>query len=220
MPRTSLSDKTEGINRIFVHMRTFILFLSTAFLFTACPSDQNDTSYLSDIERVQNNGMDLPDPQQNMFGTIRYRLSNLFVPAYLNDYVLADEYDVRMNADLNLYFSIERFSLSEAESIRFKFDDSEISLMDAVHDHYAIKRNASLEDATVSIKKTVPENVAFPGVMQTMSGVAFKNADTNTYFFATLNLEDQIVVVQLIGKTENMGYLYDDFLDILASLSV
>lgn len=201
-------------------MRTFIVFLSAAFLFTACPSDQKGATYLSDIERLQNNGMDLPDPQQNMFGSVRYRLSNLFVPAYLNDYVLADEYDVRMNADLNLYFSIERFNLSEAESIRFKFEDSEISLMDAVHDHYAIKRNASLEDATVSIKKPVPEKVAFPGVMQTMSGATYTKAEANTYFFATLDLEDQIVVVQLIGKTENMGFLYDDFLDILASISV
>lgn len=120
---------------------------------------------------------------------------------------------------MNLYFSIERFSEMEAEGIRYRFDNDEISLLDAVHDNYAIKRNASLEEATISIKKSVPESVGFPGVMQTISGENYSGLPANTYFMASLEINDDIYVVQLIGKEENMGYLYDDFIEIISSIS-
>lgn len=198
----------------------FSLILISVVL-TGCPSDEsNGRANLSDLEKLQNNGMDFPNIERFDFGGLRYRLSNLFYNSGYTGFVLADDYDVKVNDELNLYFSIERFTLSDAESIRYEFDIDSMSLLDAVHDNYAIKRNASLEEATISIKKAVPESVGFTGVMQTISGVNYEDIPPNTYFFASLEVGDDIIVVHLIGKEENMGYLYDDFIDIISSISL
>ncbi|XOV67243.1 MAG: hypothetical protein ACFHU9_16630 [Fluviicola sp.] len=199
----------------------FSLVLAS-FILTGCPRDEEiePALYKTDLERIQENGMDFPDVRRFYFSGVRFRLSTLFLRSYYTEFVLADDYEVRAIDELNLYFSIERFSESEAEGIRYRFDgDDEISLLDAVHDNYAIKRNASLEEATISIKKAVPETVGFPGVMQTISGESYEGNPANTYFMASLDIDNEIYVVQLIGKEENMGYLYDDFIDIISSIS-
>ncbi len=202
-------------------MKIQILFslVLASFLLTGCPRDEEPTAavYMSDLERIQKNNMDLPNSQRFTFSGIRYRLSNLFLQSYYSDFVLAEDFEVKSIDELNLYFSIERFNDVEAEGIRYQFDN-EISLLDAVHDNYAIKRNASLEEATISIKKAVPESVGFPGVMQTISGENYSGLAANTYFMASLDINGEIYVVQLIGKEENMGYLYDDFIEIISSI--
>lgn len=197
----------------------FSLILSSLVL-TGCPSERDEEAmYLSDLDRLQKNDMDFPDMQRFNFEGIRYRMSAMFYYSSFDDFVLADDYDVKVNHELNLYFSIEKFSSSDAESIRYQFDDEEISLLDAVHDNYAIKRNSTLEEATISIKKTVPESVGFPGVIQTISGVNYEGIPANTYFFSSLDIDGEIYVIQLVGKEENMGYLYDDFLEIISSVT-
>ncbi len=194
-----------------------------SLVLTGCPGDREEevdpATYMTDLERIQKNNMDLPDNQRFYFSGIRYHLSNLFQRTYSHDFVLADDYEVKVIHEMNLYFSIERFSESEAEGIRYQFDNDEISLLDAVHDNYAIKRNSSLEKATISIKKSVPESVGFPGVMQTISGKNYSRRSGNTYFMASLDINNDIYVIQLIGKEENMGYLYDDFIEIISSIS-
>ncbi|MCR9173036.1 MAG: hypothetical protein NXI10_11115 [bacterium] len=189
---------------------------------TGCPGDEEEpvAIYKTNLERIQENNMDLPDPQRFTFGGVRYDISELFLSSYFDAFVLADEYQIRSIDELNLYFSIERFPEVEAEGIRYQFDNEEISLLDAVHDSYAIKRNASLEEATISIKKPVPESVGFPGVIQTISGENYRGLPSNTYFMASLDVSGDIYVVQLIGKAENMGYLYDDFIEIISSISL
>jgi len=165
--------------------------------------------------------MDLPNPMKYYFNGVQYRLSTIFLPHYNDNYVISPMHDIKINPELNLHFSIESFSLNDAEGYRFSFGDSEdITLLDAVHDHYAIKRNESLAEAKVNIKKNVPKSVGFPGYIQVISGSVYRQNEPNSYFFATLELEDQFLVVQLIGKEENMGYLYDDFLEILSSISL
>ena len=189
-------------------------------MLSGCPSDRESVIQKSDLERLQKNNMDLPDQRSHYFHGINYKLSNLFQTTYYQDFVLSDVHEIKTIASLNLYFSIESFNKSKAEAIRFKFDDENLSLLDAVHDHYAIQRNSTLKDATVSIKKEVPKSVGFPGVMQTISGATYKGVQGNTYFFATIDLKEKIIVVQLIGKEENMGYLYDDFIEIISSISI
>lgn len=195
-------------------------FLLVAFVLAGCPGENQSPVYLSDLEKLQKNNMDFPDLRPQYFNGVRFKLSDLFRRTYYDQFVLSDNYDIRVINELSLYFSIESFSLSDAESIKYNFENEEISLMDAVHDNYIIKRNASLEEATISIKKAAPKSVGYPCMMQTISGVYDYDDLANTYFLATLDLEDQIVVVQLIGKKENMGYLYDDFIDILSSISL
>lgn len=193
-----------------------------ALVLTGCPGNREEPidPYKTNLERIQENDMDFPDNRRYYFSGVRYRLSELFRRSYRDDFVLAEDYEVRWISDLNLYFSIERFSESEAMEIMYRFDNDDIPLLDAVHDNYAIKRNASLEEATISIKKSVPESVGFPGVMQTIIGKNYQSQPANTYFLASLEIDGEIFVVQLIGKEENMGYLHDDFIDIISSIEL
>ena len=205
-------------------MKIQVIFslILVSLVLTACPKEEPEQAQvpLTDLERIQLNNMDLPDERRHFFSGIRYRLSELFQRSNDDYFVLAEDYDVKLIYDLRLYFSIERFSEAEAIGIRYSFDYDSISLLNAVHDNYAIKRNASLEEATVSIKKAVPESVGFEGVMQTISGKNYFGNPANTYFMASLNVNNDIYVVQLIGKEENMGYLYDDFIKIISSISL
>ncbi|PWL30392.1 MAG: hypothetical protein DCO96_05265 [Fluviicola sp. XM-24bin1] len=217
---------TKGIKSYIRSVKFQLIFslVLASLVLTGCPDKEGEefdpAVLMTDLEKIQANNMDLPNSQRYTFGGIRYRLSELFRRTYKHDFVLADEYEVRVINQLNLYFSIERFSEYEAEGILYQFDNDEMSLLDAVHDNYAIKRNASLEKATISIKKAVPESVGYPGVMQTISGKNYSRRAGNTYFMATLDINGDIYVAQLIGKEENMGYLYDDFIDIISSISI
>jgi len=103
--------------------------------------------------------------------------------------------------------------------IQYAFDD-EISALDAVHDNYILKREASLEDAETGIKKELPETVKFPGFIQVIEGARSDYGTSSTYLTATLEIGGDYYVIQLIGKQENMGYLYDDFIDILSSVHI
>ncbi len=100
--------------------------------------------------------------------------------------------------------------------IQFAFDD-EISPIDAVHDNYILKREASLEDVETGIKKELPNSVKFPGYIQVVEGARSDYGEVSSYFTATLEIGNDYYVFQLIGKEGNMGYLYDDFIDILSS---
>ena len=84
---------------------------------------------------------------------------------------------------------------------------------------YLAKRIATLDQPTISIKKVVPERVKYPGYIQVISGSRYQNANPTSYFMATLEVEGTFYVFQLMGKKENMGYLHDDFIDIISSVS-
>ena len=200
---------------------TILTLFVSAFLLTGCPGGSSGGGgYLSDLERVQSNHMDFPSPRTRYFDGVRYKLSDIFYSHYNNDYVISDDYELAANNQLNIYFSIESFSFDDAEEFKFGFENiDDLSLLDAVHDHYAIRRNSTLEEATVSAKKSVPKEVAFPGVMQVITGSTYSHSPINSYFFATLELEDRILVIQLIGGEESMQYFYDDFIEILTSIS-
>jgi len=224
VPVQKLRDFQKGIKLYIRSVKVQVIFslILVSLVLTACPKDEAEQPLVrrTDLERIQKNNMDLPDNRRCLFGGIRYRLSELFLRSYNDDFVLANEYDVKVINELGLYFSIERYTEAEAIGIRYSFDNDSISLLNAVHDNYAIKRNASLEEATVSIKKAVPETVGFDGVMQTISGKNYLGNPANTYFMASLDINNEIYVVQLIGKEENMGYLYDDFIEIISSISL
>lgn len=161
--------------------------------------------------------MDFPDLQSQRYSILKYQLSRLFDQDYGVDYTVQDNADGFIIYQMDVHFSIERFENDEVEMIQFAFDD-EISAMDAVHDNYILKRQASLEDAETGIKKEVPNSVKFPGYIQVVEGARSDYGEVSSYFTATLEVGSEFYVLQLIGKEENMGYLYDDFIDILSSV--
>ncbi len=148
---------------------------------------------------------------------IDFMISDMFETDYSDNYVLTDDAKCMVVYGIDVNFSVEVFDASEAEVIQYSFDD-EISAFDAVHDHYVIKRQESLQTPVTSIKKKVPSSVGFPGYIQVIHGNDSDYGENSSYFTATLKVDDEYYVFQLIGVKENVGYLYDDFIDILSSV--
>lgn len=191
----------------------FISLISAFFLLTACPGSRRESA----LEQIQNNGMDFPDLRSQRFSVVKFQISRLFDRDYGVDYAIQDNAAGFVIYEMDLHFSIERFEQDEIEQIQFAFDD-EISPMDAVHDHYILKRESSLENVETGIKKELPKSVKFPGYVQVVEGARSDYGRTSSYLTATLEIGSDFYVFQLIGREENMGYLYDDFIDILSSV--
>lgn len=196
-------------------MKRVQLFLFPLLLLTltACPGN----SYEDARKKLYKNHMDLPDPIKVYHDGVRFKISELFEDSYDNSFVLKANALTKIIYDLDLNFSVEKFSKFEAESYKFAFSEN-TDLLNAVHDHYAIKRQNSLEKHFSSIKKSVSKKVGFNGVIQTIEGEEFEDDGELLYFMSTIQIDENYFVFQLIGKKENMGYLYDDFVDILNSI--
>lgn len=181
---------------------------------TACPPKRNNKD---ELKQIQDNHMDFPKLRKMYYNSIHYKLSELFSQDYNKSYVIQDVAETRAIYSMDLKFSIEVFTEDEAELMEYVFED-EINSFDAVHDNYVLKRASTLIDPMVSIKKETPSSVGFPGYIQVIEGSYYDYQDPLSYFTATLNIDGEYYVFQLIGKQENMGYLYDDFIDILSSV--
>lgn len=188
----------------------FILF----GVLTACPSTHK---YEEASKKLHKNKMDLPDPVMYEHDGVSYKISELFEENQDVNYVLKDDATTKIIYDLDLNFSVESFTKAEAEAFQFAFSDS-IDLLNSVHDQYVIKRENSLIEPRTSIKKIAPKKVGFPGIIQTIHGSTYEFGKETTYLMSTIEIGDKFFVFQLIGIKDNMGYLYDDFLDILNSI--
>lgn len=193
-------------------------FTSLVLLLTVlsgCPQ----TTYKSNLQKIQDNNMDLPELRDRRYKGIRFKLSDLFSHDYNNQYVIKDDAAIRVIYEIDVNFSLERFDADEAELFQFAFEE-EISALDAVHDNYVIKRLETFdEEGKASIKKSCPKEVKYPGYIQVLHGNGAYYGEPASYFMATLEIDGEYFVFQMIGKKENMGHLYDDFVDIIASVT-
>ena len=194
----------------FIHV--FFLFCLCGII-TACPG----SNYEDAQKKMQKNNMDLPNPIKQYHNGIHYKLSDLFENGYEKDFVIKDDATTKVIYELGLNFSVESFDKNEAKTFQFAFTDS-VDLLNAVHDQYVIKRQNSLFNQFTSIKKTIDKSVGFKGIVQTIQGETYENDMSSTYFMATIQVGENFYVFQLIGLKENMGYLYDDFLEIINSI--
>ncbi|MFT5779861.1 MAG: hypothetical protein ACI837_002820 [Crocinitomicaceae bacterium] len=211
-------DLQGRINCIFVGVKNglTIALIGLFFLLTACPSGPRG-NYNSPIQAIMDNGMDFPNLRGTYYNGIEFDLSDLFDRDYSTTYVLTDDALTRVIYSMDLNFSVELFDADAAETIQYSFDE-ELKLLDAVHDNYILKREESLESPSAAIKKPLPKEVGFPGYVQVVHGQNSMYGEESSYFTATLKINDEFFVFQLIGKKENMGYLYDDFIDLLTSV--
>lgn len=163
--------------------------------------------------------MNFPDLEKQYYNGIKYTLSDMFDSDYDDDYVLTDNASTMIVYGLDVNFSVEVFDREEAEIIQYAFD-GDIDLFNAVHDNYILKREASLYEPSISIKKPTPKSVGYPGFIQVVNGspYSYDEDEGSSYFTATLDIDGDYYVFQLIGKKSNMGYLYDDFINILSSV--
>lgn len=162
--------------------------------------------------------MDLPSPEDKFYMGIHYDLSEIMQDDYYAEYVIQDDAQTYVNYDLQIHFSVEQFTRDEAATLQFKFEE-ETDPLNAVHDNYIIKRQESQYRFATSIKKALPKNIKHPGCIQIVHGDEYDedNLD-NTYLTATLEVDGAYFVFQLIGPRDNMGYLYDDFIQILSTV--
>jgi len=198
---------------VLVKLHLIIALIGTLMLTTACPGSSYDT----DLKKLQKNGMDFPDLRKEYYNGISFMLSEMFTNDYENSYTLNENALTKVIYALDLNLSVEVFNEDDAEVIRYAFDE-EIESLDAIHDNYIIQRQKSLYENATSIKKELPKSVKYPGYIQVVHGGTFSTEATSSYFTATLEIDNQYFVFQMIGKRENMGYLYDDFIDILSSI--
>lgn len=167
--------------------------------------------------KLSKNGMDLPNPVKSYHKGIRFKISELFSDGYDKNFVLKDDALTKAIYEIGLNFSVESFSKSEAAVFQYAFTEQRDPL-NAVHDQYIVKRQNSLHDQYTSIKKAVPTTVGFDGIIQIIQGSRYDKETASSYFMATLQIGENYYVFQLIGKKENMVYLYDDFIEILKSV--
>lgn len=191
----------------------FILLISVAFVLLGCPP-ANIQTYLS---KVQDNNMDFPDLRDQYYKGIFYKLSNLFQNDYNTEYVIKDDALTMSLYEMDVKFAIEVFSKDEAELIQYTFEDS-IDALNAVHDNYVFKRMETLEGGRASIK-TDFKDCKYPCLVQIIQGSPNPEfGESSSYFMATVEADNKFYVLHLIGVEKHMGYLFDDFKDILISL--
>lgn len=210
--------RLKALNKIVYSLsmkfRYQILFLSLTWLLFACPPAKIDR----DLTKIQENNMDLPDLRERYYKGLKFKLSDLFTNDYNNEYVIQDDALTMAIYDIDVNFSIEEFSMDEAELIQYGFEE-ETDLISAVHDNYVFKRLETLDGGISSIKKT-SSKCKYPCLVQVMHGNSSFYGEPSTYMMATIEANKKFYVLHLIGIEENMGYLFDDFENILSSVTL
>lgn len=192
---------------------TIFSFVGVLFLTTACPGSK----YESNLDKLKDNNMNFPDLDRYHFEEISFMKPEMLDQEYSDSYILSDVYETFIAYDIYLHFSVELFTSSYIDVIQYSFDE-ELSELDAVHDNYVIKRSNSLNESSASIKKEIPESVGQKGYIQVVHGSQYDYDEVTSYFIATVVVKGEIYVFQMTGKKENMGYLYDDFINIISSI--
>jgi hypothetical protein len=196
-----------------VKIKTIIPLAAMLMLLTACP----ETEYTSPLSEIQKNKMDFPDLEKRYYQGINYKLSKLFERSYYDEFVIKDQADVFAIYDMSLYFGIEVFDRTDVVKAQYEYE-TEVEPLRAIHDMYAGTRAGTINDPKISILRETPESVGYPGLMQVISGGEYEGSVETSYFMATLEINGNYYVFQLIGKKENMGYLHDDFIELLSSV--
>ncbi len=166
---------------------------------------------------LANNNMDFPNLKKTSFKGINFYLSTMFTNDSKANYIMKKNSLSKSIKDLDVYFSIEAFSEQEALKIQSNFNEP-IDALNAVNDQYILKREKSVYNPYLSIKKNIPKKNKYSGYIQAVQGSSTKESPTTSYFISTIKVNDQFYVFQLIGIQKNMGYLYDDFIDLLSSV--
>tara|TARA_B110000285_G_scaffold132218_2_gene148420 strand:- start:2358 stop:2960 length:603 start_codon:yes stop_codon:yes gene_type:complete len=198
-------------------MKIFFTFIVLGFLL-ATPSCRSN--YKSDIEKLQDNDMNFPNLTKYQFEDISYlRPELLEEKSYNDDNTISELSESYTNYDLSISFSTELFNASSIDVLQYSSDSDDDDL-NTLHDHHIRMRENSLNEFTSSIKKKLPSKIGRQGYIQVIHGNTYNEGEDTSYFVATLEVNGECYVFQLIGIRSNMGYLYDDFLDILSSIEL
>ena len=189
---------------------SIILF---CLLISACTSEQGKSAQ----KVLTENQMDFPEYINASYFGIKFQIPVQFNSVYDQSFVIKKNALLKNVEELYLNFSVECFNKYEAENFKRAFN-SEIDLLNAVHDNYLQIRKKSITNSWPSIKKELTKPKGINGVFQSIEGDTHNNGNFSSYFMATVEVKNRFYVFQMIGNRENMGYLYDDFMKIISSI--
>lgn len=194
---------------------TLILLLSSTVLFTACPPSNSSRQT---IKKIQNNKMNLPELVKETYGGLTFDISKLFEDYYSTEFCLSSSADCYFIPDIDLYFSIEKVEEKSINAMRFYNDDTTKDPTYSLQKFYGIFRAESLYNGAVSEITPIPASYKIPGYMQTVDGNPSNYSEGQMYFMASFKISGEYFMIQMIGRKENMAYLYDDFQRIIKSI--
>lgn len=195
-------------------MKYYSTIIVTIFtILVSCSSEKGKSA----LKTLSQNHMDFPEFKKVNYCGIEFIVPTLFDKSYDQSYIVKNKAFLKKVTDLYLNFSVECFSKKEAIHFQSEFS-GEIDLLNSVHDYYMEKRKKSISNNWASIKKLLPKSKYHEGVFQSIEGDTRSNGYFSTYLMATIKSHNKYYVFQLIGQRENMGYLYDDFMKIVASI--
>ncbi len=200
-------------------MRIIYKFLLLLPLTVACPN-QNSTSI--DVIELQSNNMDFKKWIITDFIDITYLLPAKFEKELESNYTI-DKYSSQQKSisSLSLYFSIEKFTDTTATIL--KNVNNEKTNLNAIQKNYIRSIQNSLSQSNIegfrtSELKRISKICLSQVIIQNYVRQYKWDTDySKTYFIATKKIKNSFYVFQLIGKSENMKYLQDDFFKIVNS---
>ena len=192
---------------------TFFILIGILMLTTACPGPRGK----SNAKKLNENNQNFPDLERYVFEDISFMKPEMFDKEYSENYILSDIYETFTAYDVYIHLSVELFDNEQLQIIQYA-QDNQLKDLEALHNHYIERRINSLYKSNVSIKKKVPKSVGFKGYTQVVHEESNEYSEPSSYFIATIQVKNEFYVFQLIGKKENMGYLYDDFINLLSSI--
>lgn len=200
-------------------MRIIYLFLLLLPLTVACP---NQNSASSDVLELQSNNMDFKKWRITDFIDITYLLPAKFEKELESNYTI-DKYSSQQKSisSLSLYFSIEKFTDTTATIL--KNVNNEKTNLNAIQKNYIRSIQNSLSQSNIegfrtSELKRISKICLSQVIIQNYVRQYKWDTDySKTYFIATKKIKKSFYVFQLIGKSENMKYLQDDFFKIVNS---
>lgn len=200
-------------------MRTIFLFLLVLPFLVACPNSNAPTR---DANELYSNNMDFKKWKKTEYSDITYLLPQKFEYESESIYTI-EKYSAQQKSipSLSLYFSVEKFS--DTTATYFQYVNNEKSNLHAIQKNYinsvqnSLTEENSIGYRTSEIKK-INNKCLSQVVIQNFERQYKWDSDlTKTYFIATKKINKSYYVFQLIGKTENMKYLQDDFFKIVNS---
>lgn len=198
-------------------MKRYLVFLLLLPFLTACPPprDRREDS----IKEFRKNHYNLTPLRKAAYRNIRFEVPQMLETDYSKSHVFRSTAYTLTEYQLGINFTVERFLDNDIYSELMIDQVVTKDLLNTFHDAYVTRRVNSLDGGTASYKKKVYNPLKFDGVIQTITAEPKYQYDQHLYYItATMKVEKEYYVFQLISEKDMMAYLYDDFVRILASV--
>lgn len=177
---------------------------------------------MQNAKKLRDNKMNFPEFYDEKFEGLTFDMPLMFEKSYMDNFVLSDVYDTYYVSDLDLYFAVEKFSTTDIEELSFIHGD-QTNKLELVHSFHIKKREKSLINYLSSTRKDFTKTIGIPTYIQVVNtnndtSDEYSYYENQSYFTAAMEIGSNIYVFQMIGKEDNMRFLYDDFIRILKSV--